>query len=124
MKYFVSILFVLLSVNAFADAPYCSSGDGRYCAYSGYVEALYVNEHNLILLYFDTALPAGEASKVGLSVSGTKAVALSLTANPDFAKLFYSTALAAQAANKRVDIQMRSTFLGYLQADRIWINKD
>ncbi|WP_251359709.1 hypothetical protein [Kangiella sp. TOML190] len=46
---------------------------------------------------------------------------MSLDDNPEFAKLFYSTALSANAQNKKVSIQMRGTYDGYLKADRIWL---
>lgn len=125
MKYLLSsiILLTMLNLNAFASEPTCHSGDSPYCQYTGKVNRIYVNADNLILLYFDTPLPSGAAASAGYSVSNHSAAALfSIDDNSEFAKMLYSTALAAQASNRDVTVQMRGTTGGFLKLDRIWLS--
>ena len=61
---------------------------------------------------------------VGLNMGHNQAAAVDLNANPEFAKLLYSSALAAQAAGRSILIQMRGNVGGYLKIDRIWLSKD
>jgi hypothetical protein len=110
--------------SSFADQPTCHPhSGGAYCQYSGKVDRLYVNAGNLILLYFDTPLVKADAESNGINVSSIDAAAININDNPEFSNLFYSTALAAQASDKKIIIQMRGTQSGYLKADRIWIMK-
>lgn len=75
----------------------------------------------MILIYFDQPISLSEPSKAGLSINETSAAAYRVSDNPEFAKLFYSTALAAQTTKRKVTIQMRGTINGYLKFDRIWL---
>ncbi len=111
-------MVMFVSVSAFAAAPYCSTS---YCVYNGKVDSIYVNSGGYILLYFDTPMPASEPDKAGFSVSNLTASIYKISDNPEFAKLFYSTALAAQASGRPVSIQMRGVVNGYLKFDRIWL---
>ena len=116
-------ILLLASGGVFAAAPTCvtnSSGSG-VCTYTGKVKNIYINSGGLILLYFDMKLAIADAEAVGLTISNDNAAAYLVSANPDFAKLFYSTALAAQASKRDVTIQMRGTQSGYLKFDRIWL---
>ncbi|KLN65644.1 hypothetical protein ZX61_08570 [Vibrio sp. VPAP30] len=117
---FLSI-FVCFSANA--SAPVCSASHGGYCHYSGTVTNLYVNSGGLILMYFDTAMPSGEPSKAGISLNYYTAGSVKISDNPDFAKLFYSTALTALSTGKKVSVQMRGNEGGYPNIDRIWLEQ-
>jgi hypothetical protein len=66
-------------------------------------------------------MAASEPAKAGFSASKTNAAAFVIGDNPEFAKLFYSTALAAQASGRKISIQMRDVYSGYLKFDRIWL---
>ncbi|WP_299004916.1 hypothetical protein [uncultured Shewanella sp.] len=124
MKYLFSsiILLTMLNLNALAAEPTCHSGNPPYCKYIGKVNRIYVNADNLMLLYFDTDLPSEVADSAGYNVSKYSAAAFSVDQNPEFAKMLYSTALAAQASNRDVTIQMRGSTWGYLKIDRIWLD--
>lgn len=119
----VTILIWLFSTAAIAGAPTCYSSHGGYCQYDGLVETIYVNKYNQILLYFDTAMAGGEAAKAGLGSVRVEAALVNISAHPEFAKLFYSTALSAQATGRAISLQMHNTHQGYLEADRIWLSK-
>ena len=125
MKYcYQLILLMLFSIGtAFGGTPTCQlyNGVSPYCSYVGYVSRIYVNASDQILLYFDTPLASGAASSVGFSATSTTAGVVRISENPEFAKLFYSTALAAQASKRKVTIQMRNNFGSYLKMDRIWL---
>ncbi len=120
--------FCILAIGLFfsniswAGAPTCHNhSSGPYCRYQGKVQNIYINTGNTILIYFDTPLDPNVASGVGLTITQPSAAAFDLDENPEFAKLFYSTALAAQASNRNITLQMRGTFAGYLKFDRIWL---
>jgi len=117
----LSILLLVCSFDVMAGAPACHSSYDGFCEYKGKVHSLYINADGLILLYFDTLLPKGEEANAGLSVTDYSSAIVSLNGTPDFAKLFYSTALSAQASGREVTIQMRGTLAGRLKVDRIWI---
>ena len=118
---FVSVL-ILFPLLASAAAPTCHShSSGNYCQYTGLVKRIYVNSGNLILIYFDAPVDVATANGYGMGISNGSAAAFSVSDNPEFAKLFYSTALSAQASGRAVSIQMRSNQSGYLKFDRIWL---
>ncbi|QDO85851.1 hypothetical protein FM037_24555 [Shewanella psychropiezotolerans] len=114
------MMLMLASFTALASVPVCYDG---YCQYHGKVSRIYVNSVNLILLYFDTAMDPGEGSTASMSLTTGAAAAVKMSDNPEFAKLFYSTALAAQACQRNVQIQMRGTISGYMKIDRIWLSE-
>jgi len=118
----IVVFLFFYSLNAIADKPVCHSSSGGYCSYYGYVDKIYVNSGNLILLYFDTAMDDGEWDKAGFQASSRTATAIRIDDNPEFAKLFYSTALAAQTSKRMISIQMRGNYGNYLLADRIWLD--
>ncbi|WP_367987506.1 hypothetical protein AB2S62_13545 [Vibrio sp. NTOU-M3] len=122
LKLFIA-LSLLLSTNAFASAPTCSSTYGGYCSYVGMVERIYVNSGNLILVYFDAPMSESEPGKAGMDVTNHTAAAIKINDNPDFAKLFYSTALAAQSSGRRISMHMRGSVSGFPKIDRIWLEK-
>ena len=123
MKKILSLLSIICTISfpSLAAKPTCSPNYNGYCSYTGTVDRIYINSGNLILIYFDERIEISEASKAGLSITETSAAAYKVNDNPEFAKLFYSTALAAQASKRKVSIQMRSTLNGYLKFDRIWL---
>ena len=114
-------LFSIVSFSSIAAKPTCSSNYNGYCSYTGTVDRIYINSGNLILIYFDEPINLSEPSKAGLSITETSAAIYRVNDNPEFARLFYSTALAAQASKRKVTIQMRDTLNGYLKFDRIWL---
>lgn len=111
-------VFFLTSI-AQAGEPTCHSHNSvNYCTYTGSVSKIYANTHGIILMYFDTVLPI---EKSNISITNGAAAAYPVADNPEFANLFYSTALAAQASGRNITIQMRGTESGYLKFDRIWL---
>jgi len=116
------MITIFLSGNVQAATPTCHSTSGGYCQYTGKVERIYINAGNLILIYFENAINISEAETVGLTISNGGAAAYKVSNNPDFAKMFYSTALAAQASGRSVTIQMHGVQSGYLAFDRIWLS--
>ena len=120
------ILLSSFSFKLYAAEPTCqfSSAGNWYCQYSGTVDRIYVNSGNMILLYFDTCFQQttlDASASNGLTFNQRCAASIPLTDNPDFAKLFYSTALSAQASKRNVTIQMRGTHSSYVKMDRIWL---
>lgn len=118
------LLFIIffISMQAYSATTVCSSDHGGYCTYTGKVQRLYVNENNIILMYFEESIAPEEIAKTGVTVSHGDAAGYNISFNPEFAKMFYSTALAAQISNREVSIQMSGSLSGYLQLNRIWIN--
>ena len=72
-------------------------------------------------MYFDTPMDPANASVAGYSISNGGAALVSIGDSPEFAKLFYSTALAAQASQRKVTVQMHGSLGSYLKIDRIWL---
>ena len=123
MKKIVIILILMLSNSVWAAKPVCTShSSGDYYDFTGNISRVYINNSNVILIYFDQGVSVSEAAACGFSITNGSAALYTLDTNPDFAKLLYSTALAAHASNKQVTMQMRSVVSGYLMVDRIWIN--
>lgn len=123
MKYLVVSLLLFTSVVISAAKPTCNSSHGGYCQYNGKVRQIYVNKGNLILIYFDEAMDEGEWDKAGFSASQRTAAAIKIDDNPEFAKLFYSTALAAQSTGRSISFQMRGVSYGFLMIDRVWLSE-
>jgi hypothetical protein len=122
MRNIFGIVLFVISVPLFASTPTCHEyPGGNYCVYSGVVQSIYVNASNTILLYFDNAVDVSIPQSFGINVTRGNAAAIAIGDNPEFAKFFYSTALAAQASGRKVTIQMRGVTSGYLKADRIWL---
>ena len=121
MKTLSFLCLLLMSTTAFPAMPTCSAASGGYCQYTGKVSKIYINSGNRILIYFDMPMPIENANLASFTISNGSAGILSVTDTPDFGKLFYSTALAAQSSNRSITIQMRGTLSGYLKIDRIWL---
>lgn len=122
MKHLIAfITFSIFSVNLFAAEPTCHTGSGGYCSYQGPVSNIYVNAANVILIYFDTPIPLELPNVAGYQITQGAAAAYLTTNNPEFAKMLYSTALAAQASGRDINIQMRGVVQGFLQIDRVWL---
>jgi hypothetical protein len=121
MKVFVFILFIVIRLEA--STPAChNTANSSYCSYTGTIKKLYVNKYDSILIYFNTNISIDTAKKFGFTILNGSAAVVKIKENPEFAKLFYSTALTPLASNKKVSMQMTSTSDGYLQADRIWLD--
>lgn len=122
-KIFVAATVLMISNHSLAATPTCHSNNGSpYCQYTGKVERIYINDSNLVLIYFDNSVSLDVPASVGYSVSNGYAAAFDVDENPEFAKMFYSTALAAQASGRSITIQMRDAQSGYLKFDRIWLS--
>ena len=123
IKWIAFGLILSVSSTAFSAAPTCSvtSSGASYCQYTGKVKKIYINSSSLILIYFDTALDLEQTESVGFTVSNRSAAAYPSSENQDFAQMFYSTALAAQASGRNVTIQMLGNYGSYLKFDRIWL---
>lgn len=121
-SYIVSL--VALGASAFAEAGtlHCAPyGSGGYCEYNGRVREAYVNKFDQVIVYFDESFDVSVPSQAGFTVSNASAAMLTISDNPDFAKMFYASVLSAQARGATVRIQMMSVIHGYLMADRIWV---
>ncbi len=121
MKTLCFLCLIFISTSVMAAMPVCRDTHGGFCGYTGKVERIYINSGGKILLYFDTPMPVENALTAGLTITKGSAGIIVISHNPEFAKLFYSTALAAQASKRNVTIQMRDTNSGYLLMDRIWL---
>lgn len=112
----------LLASSASAAKPSCSSLNGTpYCQYVGPVSQAYVNANKDVLLFFD--VPFGSAAEMTIpGVSNLSACVVVGAGNLDFAKMFYASALAAQAGGKTVTVQMWGSAIGYAACDRIWVS--
>ena len=119
----IALSTLLMSVPASAAAPQCYTySGGAYCQYEGKVNRAYINAYGQVLLYFDTPMSPGAPGAVGIAgVSINDAAIYPTTENPDFAKAFYATLLAAQARGATIQVQMHGSNAGYLKMDRIWI---
>ena len=119
------ILASLTTSSAIASAPGCYLFNGSgYCQYTGKVLQAYVNSNGEIILYFDTAMPASAPSSVGIAgVTVYNATLFRTSQNPDYAKMLYSSMLAAQARGAIVTVQMWGVEGGYMKLDRIWVNE-
>ena len=130
IKYiFLMVCLIGLPISSLADSlpppsPSCYGNNGNpFCTYTGKVSRLYINNSNLILMYFESSIDVSSPAVYGWNINSGAAAALVISdGNSDFAKTFYSTALAAKLADKTVSIQMRNTTSGYLTVDRIWLN--
>lgn len=124
MKKLVSSFALIAAVGAdaaHAAAPTCAVYDGTpYCQYRGRVQSTYVNAGNLVILYFDAATTQMNIPGVG----HLNACAIHMPGKVDFAKMFYASALMAQAAGKTITVQMRDNVYGYAGCDRIWVENE
>ncbi len=124
MRYLIFFITFIVSSYIQAATPTCHvHSGGNFCQYNGSVDRLYVNSGNMILMYFDSAVDVSVPQGVGINATTGVATAISITDSPEFAKMFYSTVLAAQASKREVSIQMRGTKSGYLKVDRIWLSE-
>lgn len=109
------------AASVHAAAPTCAVHDGTpYCQYRGRVQTTYVNAGNMVILYFDT--PAASMNITGVTVMN--ACAINMAGKVDFAKMFYASALMAQATGRNVTVQMRDNVYGYAGCDRIWVENE
>lgn len=119
--YVATILFMFFLSPPSSAGVTCKVNNGSsYCNFVGKIKHVYVNEANLILIYFDEGIETSELASFGFNASNGQAAAYAMQDNMEFAKMLYATVLAAYAANKTVQIQMHETRLGYMKADRIW----
>ncbi|WP_229954367.1 hypothetical protein [Parasphingorhabdus litoris] len=130
MKIISRFLLVIVALgmmpqSAMAQTFTCAVSKGiPYCEYKGKVRQAYMNDDNLVLMYFEEYIDLSVVSAAGYSgVSGTYAAAYLHTENPAFAEALYSTILTALAADKEVAIQMRGSQGGLLKIDRFWIQQ-
>jgi len=124
MKILLALAILLMSYGVSAEAPTCFEySPENYCRYTGKVEKVYVNDTNLILVYFDTPFSQGTPQDFGFNTIQYGAAALAINDNPTFAQYFYAAILAAQASGRDVTIQMRGVTAGYMKIDRIWLDK-
>lgn len=119
----LAVIASISSGAASAGAPACYPYNGQgYCQYTGKASRVYINSGGEILLYFDTAMPAGAPSSVGITgVTSFAATIFPMVQAPDYAKAMYATLLAAQARGATIEVQMWGTHGGYMKLDRVWI---
>jgi len=101
MRIILAITAILYSFSSFAAQPICNThASGNYCTYTGIVSKVYVNSSNMILMYFEQPVDINTANSFGMNIVHGEAAAFLIDNNPEFAKLSYSTILAAQASNR------------------------
>lgn len=125
MKRLLVITFLLsswISFSAQGSTSFCSSASGNYCQYTGKVSKVYVNSNGFILMYFESPIATSEAQNAGFTIQSGSAAVFQMSENIEFAKMFYATALAAQASGRDVTIQMHDVEIGYLKFSRIWLS--
>jgi len=121
-KILIICLMTILPSLGYSAEPTCQTyNENNYCSYSGKVQRIYVNASNQILIYFDQPLSLEVASTFGYEITYGGAAIFPIDDKPEFAKMFYSTALTAQASGRNISIQMRSVLNGYMKFDRIWL---
>ena len=127
----LALLALLLPTSSvFAASFTCSENvNGSYCVYTGPVKMVYVNDSDLVLLYWDDSITQyqvqSQTNLVGLSqgMSNWQGGGASLYEEPEFANLLYATLLTAYVGELEVTVQMRSHIGGYLEVDRIWMSQ-
>lgn len=125
-KILAGLFLLFISNYSFAAGLFCSASYGGYCNYSGKISRVYVNRSNLLLIYteggMDLSQLANAGNKFSMVTTGA-AVAVNMNKYPVFGKNIYSAALTAFMGGKSITLQCKDNHGGYLQADRIWINK-
>lgn len=124
IKAMLPLLMLASTGPALADRPECSTSASTgtpYCKYRGLVSRSYVSQGGAVLMHFDTAF-ASAAEVTIPNVTMLNACVVLVEQNQDFAKMFYASALMAQASGKTVTVQMRGSADGYPLCDRIWVN--
>lgn len=119
-KWIAGTIFTLLSAHSVAadNSAFCTA---TYCQYDGTIERIYLNENNFIIVYFNAEFDKGAASAAGITTTFLGGGAVNGTTKPEYAKMFYSTALAAQATGRKVKIQMQGTEASYAKITKIWL---
>jgi predicted membrane-bound mannosyltransferase len=123
-KAMLPLLMLACTGPALADRPECSTSATTgtpYCQYRGLVSRSYVSQGGAVLMHFDTAF-ASAAEVTIPNVTVLNACLVQVDQNQNFAKMFYASALMAQASGKTVTVQMRGSADGYPLCDRIWVN--
>lgn len=128
-KIFAAAALLIASNVASAGPVTCHTNanpDANYCRYTGNVSRLYINESNLILVYYDAQTPEGVAASAGYDSAehpnGRAAAAYTMGTNLEFGRVLYATLLAAKTQNRTVTLQMRGTIGSHLRIDRVWLN--
>ncbi len=118
------MLGVLMSMATGARAATFNcheQASGGYCKYVGKIQQLYINESNVMLMYYETPIDLIQASDVGLACASLGNAAIYKTTWPS-AEYFYSTLLMALTADREINIQLGCAHdTGYLNIDRIWL---
>ncbi|SIO20894.1 hypothetical protein SAMN02745824_3359 [Parasphingorhabdus marina DSM 22363] len=117
------IALVALPGVANAQSFSCAgSGAGAYCQYTGKVARAYINDGNLILMYFEQPINTNLPAAVGITgITQAAAGAYYTPNNPEFAEYLYSTIVTALAADKTVSLQFKAAQSGYLRINKIWL---
>ncbi|GAA0464021.1 hypothetical protein GCM10009096_00600 [Parasphingorhabdus litoris] len=122
--FIVSFIGTLIFGSSSASAQqsfFCSPSYGGYCQYTGKISQLYVNDANLIIMYFENSVDPAVISNTGISASVNNAGAYMITDNPIYAEYLYSTLITAQASKRPVTIQFFGTTSGYLKLSKVWL---
>ncbi len=119
----VTFIAAGLPSAAHAGSFNCYAAHGGYCQYVGTVKRLYVNESNLILVYFDSPYDTSLLATAGITgVTANDSGAYGIVANATFAEYLYSTLLTAKTANRQVVMQFRGTTASRIKIDKIWLD--
>ncbi len=121
-KFFLGLLALsTFSQGALAQSVSCAA---TYCQYVGKITRAYINEDNLMLIYFEEPFDVAMTANAGITgVSDGNAGSYIITDNPDYSEFLYSTALTALAADKTVTMQFYERRGSYLKIDKIWVYK-
>lgn len=114
-----ALAFSMLPQAASAQTVGCAA---TYCQYQGKITRAYINEDNLMLIYFEQPFDVAITATAGITgVSNGQAGSYIITDNQNYSEFLYSTALTALAAEKTVIMQFYEARSGYLKIDKIWI---
>ena len=121
-KSLLLVICLIIPSFSWAAQPKCNTHNGAgYCEYTGKVTRIYINENNLILIYFDVPVDLDHANSFGFGITNDFAAAIDADDKPMFSSLLYATALDAQRTGRNVELQMRGNKAGFLKIDRIWL---
>lgn len=132
IKKVVLALLMLMPVLGWAGEYTCLNNGHSVCKYSGNVEKAYINEDDVVIIYFEAAVSSTEKDSAGYTCMGDarthrSAGRLDITQdNEIFGKQLYASALSAAIAGKEVIVMMtKNRCLGsYPQIDRIWVERN
>ena len=98
-------LALIAPTSAAAGSLTCGSGGGPFCAWTGKIDRVYVNDSQVILMYYDVPVDVTALTNAGLtcaSPSSSKSALFKISNAPTYAEYLYSTLLTAKSWSRNV----------------------